>query len=164
MPVRFSFFTYPFRSMQKLRSFVLLVIPLMLAACAFDSGGSSQPPATVDRSGNSLRPDSKMAGLCIFKEGVTVSAADSTQLNLDGKMVGLVAWNSYLYLNVTPGKHTLTSGTSQIYLDLEAGQNYFVRQTPNLDGGEIGSSTLSIVPQDAGREEIKQMDLSRRHG
>ena len=76
-------------------------------------------------------------------------------------MVGLVAWNSYLYLPLSPGMHTITSGTSQLSFNAQAGQNYFVRQLPNIDGnGQIVSSPVSLVAPKAGMQEIQKMQLA----
>jgi hypothetical protein len=97
-----------------------------------------------------------MAGLYVFKEGSLVPAADSHQVSLDGRMLGLVSSAAYLYSPVTPGTHTIVSDSSQVSLTVQAGQNYFVRQKSNLDAsGQVTQSTLTVVPASVGMPQVK---------
>ncbi|MCE0521996.1 MAG: DUF2846 domain-containing protein [Methylacidiphilales bacterium] len=136
------------------------LLPLMLAACASSSGPSPQA-ADAQRASGSFQPSAGTAGLYIFKEGMLGGIVDSHRIILDGLDLGMVAPNSYLYTPLTPGTHSIVSGSSQVSLTVESGQNYFVRQTPIFDSsGQIVASTVSVVSTEVGKHEVQKMQLA----
>lgn len=146
--------------MKHLRLLLLSALPLLVAACASSSGTSPQQAASDSASG-SFKPVPGTAGLYIFKDGSLIGVVDSTQVGVDGQMLGLVASSAYLYASLTPGSHVVTSGTSQVTINVQAGQNYFVQQKPNLNqSGQIVSSTVVAVPAETGLQAVKQIQLS----
>ena len=146
--------------MKHLRLLLLSMMPLLLVACASNQGTSPQQ-AAAQRSSGSFQPASGTDGLYIFKEGAVISVVDSQQVSLDGRALGLVAAGAYLYAPLTPGPHTVSSGTSHLSINAVVGQNNFVQQTPNLDAsGQILSSTIQTVSAESGVPEIKKMQLA----
>jgi len=143
--------------MNYLRFFSLLMVTLLAAACA----STTPPPPQYQASANSFQPPAGMGGLYVFKEGSLVPAADSHQVTLDGRLLGLVSSAAYLYTPVSPGAHIVTSDASQVSLTVQAGQNYFVRQKSNLNSsGQVTQSTLTVVPSSVAMPQIKTLQGS----
>jgi hypothetical protein len=147
--------------MNYLRISLLLVSPLLIAACASSGGSQAAQTAQTNQSqlaANSFQPPAGMGGLYIFEEGSLIRADNSHRIFLDGQALGLVSSSSYLYSAVPPGQHTITCESSKIVVNVVAGQNYFVKEKTNLDaGGQILNVTLSIESPAVATPKIKEL-------
>jgi len=149
--------------MNYLRLIFLLVSPLLATSCSTTSGGASQAAQIAQTNqnqlaANSFKPQAGMAGLYIFEEGSLIRADNSHRVFLDGQALGMVSSSSYLYSPLAPGKHTVSCESSQVSLDVQAGQNYFVREKTHLDpSGQILNTTLSIESSSVAIPLIKEL-------
>lgn len=153
----------PIHPMIHFRLLLLSLFSLLAAACA---STSAPPPQTADaqRAASSFQPVHGTAGLYIFKQGVLLSAVDSYQIALDGRLLGLVAANSYLYAPLAPGPHIIASGSNRIELKAMAGRNYYIQQTPRFDAsGLLVSSDLALVAPKVAQPQIKQIMTAPTH-
>jgi hypothetical protein len=142
--------------MKTLRLLSLLIVPLLIAACA-----STPKPPQYTAASNSFHPPAGMAGLYIYKEGSLVPATDSHRISLDGLALGIVSSSAYVYSPISPGPHMISSDGSQVSLSAQAGQNYFVRQKSNVNAsGQLLQSTLIVTPASVGMPAVKEIQGS----
>jgi hypothetical protein len=79
----------------------------------------------------------------------------------DGKRVGTLCDNGYIYAVVSPGQHTVNCQTetlSQITYDFEAGKSYYIEASVVLGFFE-GRPKLTMVPEDTGKLAILSTNL-----
>lgn len=153
------------------------LLPTLLAACILLTGC-----ATGSRSTNSqelqakkFQPAADKASLYINREGDVGSGATTLQIVLDGREVGLLPSNTYQWISVEPGEHTLmlniASGeqealrpgsfknASHIKVNVESGNSYFFRA--NLRFGSINTQLNMVqVGDKEGRQSITASKLA----
>lgn len=135
-------------SCQKLATVVALVA---LAGCASVPMGDETRDAELKKF--AARPG--VASIYVYRSeplGVT----HLLEVELDGKTLGRTATKTYLYAEVAPGKHTITSkaeNTDTIEIDTVAGRLYFVWQEVKL--GLLKARTkLHLVDENRGRADV----------
>ncbi|HET8880698.1 MAG TPA: DUF2846 domain-containing protein [Solimonas sp.] len=133
------------------------VFALTLAGCASAPiGGGSQD---ADAKRFVARPD--VAGLYIYRTE-TIDAALKIDLALDGKPIGPSAAHTYYFLDVEPGRHTVTStsgNSDSLDIDMEAGQLYYVWQEVKM-GFLAARTELHRVDADEGRKGVLESSLA----
>lgn len=112
----------------------LLMTPQLIAiAFAFMLGGCATVPmgeSSKDAALKEFRPPQERAGIYIFRSEV-FGAAIKLDVLLDGKEIGQTAARTFLYVDVAPGTHTITSkgeNTDSVQVELVAGTLSYVWQ------------------------------------
>ncbi len=103
----------------------------------------------------------KNAGLYIFRNEIqgNILAMD---VELDGKNVGRTIWRTYLYKEVTPGIHVVTSRASNVHsieIDLEPGTLNYVWQEV-MYGFPTARTKLHIVGEQEGQKGVLESKLA----
>ena len=91
-----------------------------------------------------------------------MGAAIKMGVELDGKAIGQTAANTYLYKEVTPGRHTFTSkaeNDSSIDVDAKPGTLLYIWQEVKM--GLLGArSKLQLVDQVQGQKGVQETKLA----
>lgn len=101
------------------------------------------------------------AGVYIYRNE-SMGAAIKMGVELDGKAIGQTAANTYLYKEVTPGKHTFTSKTendSSIEVDAQPGTLLYIWQEVKM-GVLSARSKLQLVDQAKGQKGVQETKLA----
>lgn len=108
---------------------VLCVSFLLPAVC------SSVPMASgaVDAASKKfLLPPSDVAGVYIYRNTVLMGKRQAGAVYLDGQFLGNLPDETYFYLQIAPGAHTLsaqaTPGENDLSFEVRAGENHFISQ------------------------------------
>jgi len=145
------------------RKILTLVI---LVAAAYLNGCASVPMASVDN--DTARksfpsPSPGTAGLYIYRN-TTLGGALKKDIFIDGERVAETAPMTYFYFEVQGGTRKLSTESefspNDLILDVEKGNNYFVRQSMRL-GVFVGGSDLEQVSEEEGREGVLECKLGK---
>lgn len=83
-------------------------------------------------------------------------------VKVDGEIVGETAPMTYLYINIEPGDHVLSTESefsdNELSITAEAGRNYFVHQHMKL-GVFVGGASFELVSEEEGREGVLECEL-----
>jgi hypothetical protein len=80
-------------------------------------------------------------------------------VTLDNAPIGETASKTYLFRQVVPGTHTITSqGKDTLSLNTQAGNNYFVWQEVKM-GFVSGGSKLHLVGEKTGKAGVAECQL-----
>ncbi len=85
-------------------------------------------------------------------------------IDVDGQHLGRTQWETYLYTEVVPGKHTITSRASNdhsIEIDVKAGSLNYVWQEVKY-GLPTARTELHIVSEKEGKRGVLESKLSGR--
>lgn len=144
-----------------MKKIILLLAFFMITGC------SSIPYATKDE--DSYRKqfnisDESQAGIYIYRNSIFFADAVTREIKLNGSYVGSLPVESYLYLSVGPGNHTLSTESSvsdnEIFLTTEKGKNYFLKQALSLGVPLMGAAAnLKLVSEEIGKKEILKKSL-----
>lgn len=105
------------------------------------------------------KPDS--SGIYVYRNE-TFGAAVYMDVELDGRHIGRTASKVYLYSDVKPGKHTVTSrAENEDTLELEtvAGKLYYVWQEVKM-GLWSGRSKLHLMGDEEGKKGVLECNLA----
>src|SRR5687768_13248542 len=105
-----------------------ILVAASLVGVGLMSGCASVPMASesADTAAKAFKADPAKANIYIYRNE-TLGAALKMPLTLDGAAIGQTAANTYLFQQVNPGSHTITSqGKDSLSIDAKAGNNYFV--------------------------------------
>jgi len=100
------------------------------------------------------------AGLYIYRNE-SMGASVKMEVDIDGQQVGTTARKTYLYKEVTPGKHTITShaeNTDTLEVDLQPGTLAYVWQEVKM-GILFARSKLHLVPEEQGKAGVLESTL-----
>lgn len=84
-------------------------------------------------------------------------------VELDGKPIGQTAAKTYLYREVPPGKHTVTSkseNTDTLEFDAVAGKLYYLWQEVKM-GVIFARTKLHLASQADGRKGVMESQLAK---
>ncbi len=101
------------------------------------------------------------AGVYIYRNE-SMGAAIKMSVELDGKSIGQTAANTYLYKEVSPGKHTFTSkaeNDSSIDVDAKPGTLLYIWQEVKM-GLLSARSKLQLVDQAQGQKGVQETKLA----
>ncbi len=145
--------------MRALRTAVILVLALTLWACATVA---LAPPAK-DQQAKTFEVSEQEANIYVFRRAKIAGDALLLPIYLDGQFVGGVAPETFLLLQVNPGKHTVAAimqeGLAVITLRAESRTNYFIKAQPSW--GLLGPiAELYQVPETVAREAIQDLSLA----
>lgn len=83
-------------------------------------------------------------------------------VELDGKPLGKTQGKTYLYKEISPGHHTLSSTTennASLEFDAQAGSNVYVWQEAKM-GMWMARSKLHLVSEAEGQKGVKECKLA----
>ena len=141
---------------NKLLAFLALSSALAISGCA------TSPVATdsLDQAAKTFIPKPGKANVYVYRNEM-FGGAVSMEVFLNGQSVGRTGAQTYLLLEVPPGKHTITSkaeNESRVELTVEAGKNYFVWQEVKM-GIMSARNQLQVVNETAGRAGVAESKL-----
>jgi hypothetical protein len=101
------------------------------------------------------------AGIYVYRNE-SMGAAVKMDVLIDGQNIGETAANTYMYREVAPGKHTVSSkaeNTDTVEVDLKPGMLAFVWQEVKM-GLMFARTKLHVVPETAGRKGVLETKLA----
>lgn len=140
------------------QKFITILFTLVaLAGCASVPMGDPTQDAALKTF--SVKPD--VAGLYIFRNE-SMGAAVRMEVDVDGKPLGQTAAKTYLYTEISPGKHTVTSkaeNSDSIEIDTIAGKLYYIWQEVKM--GVLSARTkLNLVTEEEGQKGVLETKLA----
>jgi hypothetical protein len=132
-------------------------LTLSLVGCASVNMGDVKQDAAL----KTFSIASDKAGVYIYRNE-TIGAAIKMTVELNGQAIGQTAANTYLYKEVTPGKHTFTSkaeNDSSIEVDAKPGTLLYIWQEVKM-GVLSARSKLQLVDQAQGQKGVLATKLA----
>lgn len=146
--------------LQKLASVALILMGLV--GCASVPMGDLQQDAAYKLF--SAKPD--VAGIYIVRNEF-MGAAYRMEVYLDGKLLGQTAPYTYLYTEVSPGNHIVTSNATEnsdsLEVDTVAGRLYYIWQEVIL-GSSFFRTKLHLVTEAEGKKWVLETKLAAPAG
>lgn len=142
--------------MKKLFSSV--IVSAVLAGCASVPMGDAKQDAAL-KEFKTLSPDK--AAIYVYRNE-TMGAAAKMDVQVDGQAIGQTVAHTYLYTEVAPGKHTVTSkaeNTDTIELDVKPGTLAYVWQEVKM-GVLSARSKLHLVSEPEGKKGVQESKLA----
>jgi hypothetical protein len=106
-------------------------------------------------------PSPGTAGLYIYRN-THLGAALKKDIFIDGELVAETVAMTYFYFEVQGGKRKLSTESefspNDLIIDVEKGNNYFVRQSMRL-GIFVGGAKLVLVPEEEGKKGVLECKL-----
>ena len=102
------------------------------------------------------------SGIYVYRIGSILGAMVKMDVTVDGTFIGQTASNTYLYKEVTPGKHTVTSkaeNTDSIDIEAMPGTLIYLRQEVQM-GILYARNKLRLVDEVAGKKGITETTLA----
>lgn len=143
--------------MQKLHTFAVSIILIALSGCATVNMGDAKQDAALKTF--TVAPD-KSAVYIYRNEGI--GGAVKMDVELDGKPIGQTAAMTYLYKEVSPGKHTVTSkaeNDSSVEFDAKAGTLHYIWQEVKM-GILYARNKLTVVSEADGKKGVLETTLA----
>lgn len=143
--------------MKKLISLALLI---SLAGCASVPMGSAQQDAAL----KTFSVPSDRAGIYVYRNE-SMGASVKMDVDVDGKPLGQTASKTYLYEEVAPGDHRITStaeNTDAINIDAKPGSLVFVWQEVKM-GVLYARNKLHQVTTEVGEAGVQECHLAAGH-
>jgi hypothetical protein len=142
------------------------LILLTLVFSAYIAGCATVPMAntTDDQLRKEFIPPSNgNAGLYIYRNS-TFGGALRKSVYVDDQLLGESAPMTYLYKEVTPGEHKISTesefSNNDLTVKAESGMNYFVRQYMKF-GVFVGGANLELVPIEEGKKGVLECKLAK---
>lgn len=140
----------------------LMIVPALILAAAL-AGCASVPmgdPAQ-DAALKTFSAKPETAGVYIYRNE-SFGAAVSMEVDVNGKPIGKTGANTYLYTEVSPGKHTITSkaeNSDSIEIVADQGKLYYIWQEVKM-GLMSARSKLHLVDEAKGQQGVLQTQLA----
>lgn len=136
---------------------LIAALSISLVGCASVNMGDAKQDAAL----KTFTTSKDKTGVYIYRNE-SMGAAIKMNVELDGKTIGQTAAKTYLYKEVTPGKHTFTSkaeNDSSIEVDAKPGTMLYIWQEVKM--GFIGArSKLQLVDQAQGQKGVQETQLA----
>lgn len=133
------------------------VIAAGLVGCASVPIGDARQDAAL----KTFSIPADRAGVYIYRNE-SFGAAIRMDVELDGKMIGQTAANTYLYKEVMPGRHTVASraeNTDSIEIEARPGTLSYVWQEVKM-GVLYARTKLNLVPEAEGKRGVLETKLA----
>ena len=137
--------------------FTLFLVVGSLLGCASVPMESPENDAKARQFNNPV----DTAGLYIYRNE-SIGGAIKMDVEIDGVPIGQTAANTFLYKEVSPGKHTIVSKTendSTLEVDAEAGMLYYIWQEVKL-GLLFARSKLQLMSKEEGQKGVNETKLA----
>ena len=141
--------------MKKLIS--IAVIALAISGCASVPMGDPKENAALKTF--QVAPDK--AGIYIYRNE-SMGGAVKMDVAVDGQPVGQTAANTYLFKEVTPGKHAVSSSaenTDTIDVDVKQGSLAYIWQEVKM-GVLYARTKLHLVSEEEGKKGVQETNLA----
>jgi hypothetical protein len=139
------------------RNVVVLLLVGGLVGCASVPMGDLKRDAEL----KSFTSKASVAGLYIYRNE-SIGGAVRMDVEVDGIPVGQTAAKTFLYKEVTPGKHTVTSkaeNTDMLEIDTVAGKLYYIWQEVKM-GILYARTKLHLVSEDEGKKGVLETQFA----
>lgn len=138
-------------------------IALSLAICASLVGCASVPMADAkqDAAAKTFQVAPDKAGIYVYRNE-TMGAAIKMDVTVDGENIGQTAANTYLFKEVAPGKHTVTSAaetTDTLEVEVKPGTLAFIWQEVKM-GVLTARSKLQRMTEADGKKGVQETKLA----
>lgn len=143
--------------MKKLLLISSLAISLFLIGCASAPMGDPAKDAAL----KSFQAPAQAAGIYIYRNE-SLGAGIKMDVAVDGKPIGYTAANTYLYTEVAPGKHTISSeaeNTSTVDIDAKPGTLIYIWQEVKM-GFLSARNKLQEVSAQEGQKGVLETKLA----
>ncbi len=140
-----------------IRLLVSSVLIMGLVGCASVPMGDPKQDAALKE----FSSKSGVAGIYIYRNE-SFGGAVTMDVSVDGKALGKTAANTFLYKEVKPGKHTVTSeaeNTENLELNTVSGKLYYVWQEVKM-GLLYARNKLHLVSADEGKKGVLETKLA----
>lgn len=141
-----------------MRKLILIAIAAAgLVGCASVPMGDAQADATAKK----FAPQSNKAGIYIYRNE-SIGGTVAMDVEVDGKPIGQTAAKTYLYTQVAPGRHTITSkaeNTDSLTIDTKPGMLYYVWQEVKM-GVLYARNKLQLVDAATGQKGVQESSLA----
>jgi hypothetical protein len=137
--------------------FVAAVLASSLVGCASVPMGDAKQDAAL----KTFSVPADKAGVYIYRNE-SMGAAVKMDVEVDGKAIGQTAANTYLYKEVAPGKHTVSSkaeNTDTIEIDAKPGTLTYVWQEVKM-GLMYARTKLNLVGEAEGKKGVLETKLA----
>jgi hypothetical protein len=139
------------------RMFVAAVLASSLVGCASVPMGDAKQDAAL----KTFSVPADKAGVYIYRNE-SMGAAVKMDVEVDGKVIGQTAANTYLYKELAPGKHTISSkaeNTDTIEIDAKPGTLTYVWQEVKM-GLMYARTKLNLVGEAEGKKGVLETKLA----
>ncbi|MDO9468088.1 MAG: DUF2846 domain-containing protein [Thiobacillus sp.] len=139
------------------RMFVAAVLVSSLVGCASVPMGDAKQDAAL----KTFSVPADKAGVYIYRNE-SIGAAIKMDVEVDGKPIGQTAAKTYLYKEVTPGKHTVSSkaeNTDTIEIDAKPGTLTYIWQEVKM-GLMYARTKLNLVDEAEGKKGVLETSLA----
>lgn len=136
---------------------VVSLLVLGLVGCASVPMGDPQKDAALKSF--AAKPD--VAGVYIYRNE-SMGGGVRMDVDVDGKSVGQTAAKTYIYTEVPPGKHVITSkseNSDSLEINTVSGKLYYVWQEVKM-GILYARTKLHLVSEDEGRKGVLETQLT----
>lgn len=137
--------------------FIAAVLASSLVGCASVPMGDEKQDAAL----KTFSVPADKAGVYIYRNE-SMGAAVKMDVEVDGQVIGQTAANTYLYKEITPGKHTISSkaeNTHTIEIDAKPGTLTYVWQEVKM-GILYARTKLNLVDEEEGKEGVLETTLA----
>jgi hypothetical protein len=138
-----------------------MVIAAVLASSLFGCASVPMGDEKQDAALKTFSVPADMAGVYIYRNE-SMGAAVKMDVEVDGQVIGQTAAKTYLYTEMTPGKHTISSkaeNTDTIEIDAKPGTLTYVWQEVKM-GILYARTKLNLVDEEEGKEGVLETTLA----
>lgn len=136
---------------------VIAAITMNMVGCASVNMATPQQDAAV----KTFAVPKENAGIYIYRNE-TMGSAVKMEVAVDGMPIGKTTAHTFLYKEVAPGTHTLTSSaenTSTLVIDAKPGTLYYVWQEVKM-GIMYARTKLNLVDEVEGKKGVLETKLA----
>lgn len=133
------------------------VVAASLCGCTSVPIGDAKQDAAL----KSFSAPANKAGVYIYRNE-SMGGAVKMDVQLDGKFIGQTAANTYLYKEVAPGQHTITSNaenTDSVGIDVRPGTLTYIWQEVKM-GIFFARTKLNLVGEAEGKKGVLETKLA----
>ncbi len=137
----------------------LLAVALVVGIAGCASVPMGDPARDQALKAFESKPD--LAGIYVYRNEI-IGGAVRMDVSVDGQALGQTASKTYLYTEVPPGKHTVTSkaeNTHSIEIDTVAGKLYYIWQEVKM-GILYARTKLHLMSEEEGRKGVMETKLA----
>lgn len=141
--------------MKKLIS--IAAVTMLISACTSVPMGDPARDAAL----KTFKAPTEKAGLYVYRNE-NMGGAVRMDVLVDGVQIGSTAANTYLYSELTPGKHTVTSkaeNSDSVEIDAQPGTIAFVWQEVKM-GLLYARTKLHLVTSTEGKKGVEETKLA----